>query len=41
MIEQGERFTAVDVSPFPAIEIDTLEDLRAAEALVKVERGPS
>ena len=34
MIDQGIRLKAVDVSPFPAIEIDTPEDLRAAEALV-------
>lgn len=34
MIDQGTRFAAVDVSSFPAIEIDTPEDLRAAEALV-------
>jgi len=34
MIDQGIRFKAVDVSSFPAIEIDTPEDLFAAEALV-------
>jgi choline kinase len=37
MIDQGMRFTAVDVSSFPAVEIDTPEDLRAAEALVKTQ----
>jgi choline kinase len=41
MIDQGVRFTAVDVSPFPSIEIDTPEDLRAAEALVMTHRDPS
>ena len=34
MIDQGIRFKAVDVSSFPSIEIDTPEDLRAAEKLV-------
>ena len=38
MIDQGVSFTAVDVSSFPAVEIDTPEDLRAAEALVKTQR---
>ncbi len=33
MIEEGVVFKAVDVSTFPAIEIDTLEDLRSAEKL--------
>jgi len=33
MIEEGITLKAVDVSPFPAIEIDTLEDLRLAERL--------
>ncbi len=41
MIDQGIRFKAVDVSSFPAIEIDTPEDLRAAEALVMTQRDPS
>jgi choline kinase len=41
MIDQGVRFKAVDVSAFPAIEIDTPEDLRAAEALAATEREPS
>ena len=34
MIDQGVRFKAIDVSPFPSIEIDTPEDLRAAEKLM-------
>jgi choline kinase len=33
MIAQGTRFEAVDVSAFPAVEVDTPEDLRAAETL--------
>jgi choline kinase len=41
LIEQGVRFKAVDVSAFPAIEIDTPEDLRAAEALVMTQHDPS
>ncbi|MCX6145001.1 MAG: phosphocholine cytidylyltransferase family protein [Ignavibacteriales bacterium] len=40
MIDQGIRFKAVDVSAFPAIEIDTAEDLRAAEALDLNQRVP-
>jgi choline kinase len=35
LIDQGVRFKAVDVSRFPAIEVDTPEDLRMAETLVK------
>ena len=41
MIDQGIRFKAVDVGSFPSIEIDTPEDLRAAEALVMAESNPS
>jgi choline kinase len=33
MIEEGVFFKAVDMSTFPAIEIDTPEDLRSAEKL--------
>ncbi len=33
MIDKGEELTAVDVSPFNAIEIDTLEDLKQAEQI--------
>ena len=33
MIEEGIIFKAVDVSRFPAIEIDTLEDLQRAERM--------
>ena len=41
MIDQGMCFKAVDVSSFPAIEIDTPEDLRAAEALVMTQQEAS
>jgi choline kinase len=41
MVDQGIRFKAVDVSPFPAIEMDTPEDLRAAEELFVTQQGPS
>ena len=41
MIDMGVRFTAVDVGSFPCIEIDTPEDLRAAEALTKTQRDAS
>ena len=41
MIDEGIRFKAVDVSSFPAVEIDTPEDLRAAEALVMPRRDQS
>ena len=41
MIDQGIRFKAVDVSSFSAIEIDTVEDLRVAEALVMTQRDRS
>ncbi len=37
MIDHGVQFKAVDVSSFPAIEVDTPEDLRAAEALATTE----
>jgi choline kinase len=35
MIDQGVRFKGVDVSAFPAIEVDTPEDLRRAETLLE------
>jgi choline kinase len=41
LIDQGVRCKAVDVSPFPAIEIDTVEDLQAAESLVMTLRDLS
>lgn len=41
MIEQGVRFSAVDVSSFPAMEVDTPEDLRVAEALVQAQGASS
>jgi len=41
LIDQGIRFKAVDVSSFPAMEIDTAEDLRAAEAFVMTQRDSS
>ncbi len=34
MIDEGIAFKAVDVSPFPAVEVDTPEDLRIAETVV-------
>ncbi|MGD1045422.1 MAG: phosphocholine cytidylyltransferase family protein [Bacteroidota bacterium] len=34
MIEEGITLKAVDISPFPAIEIDTLEDLQRAERIL-------
>ena len=40
-IDHEIHFKAVDVSSFPAIEIDTLADLCAAEALVMTQRDPS
>jgi choline kinase len=40
MIEQGFRFSAVDVSAFPSMEIDTPEDLRAAESLFFNQHAP-
>jgi choline kinase len=41
MIDQGIRLKAVDVSAFPAIEIDTPEDLRDAEALFMAQESGS
>jgi choline kinase len=41
MIDEGIRFKAVDVSPFSAMEIDTPEDLLAAEALLMIQQGSS
>lgn len=34
MIDEGEKLGAIDVSNFPTVEIDTPEDLRAAEEMV-------
>jgi choline kinase len=34
LIDEGIDLTAIDVSRFPSVEIDTPEDLRAAEAMV-------
>jgi CMP-2-keto-3-deoxyoctulosonic acid synthetase len=33
MIDEGTKLKAVDVSAFPSIEIDTLEDLESSEQL--------
>ncbi len=35
LIDEGVDFKAIDVSRFPSVEIDTPDDLRAAEAMVR------
>lgn len=34
MVDEGIQLKAVDVSKFPSVEIDTLEDLRVAETVI-------